>query len=319
MPYNCLRKFDFSELIIKIELEGRFMKRQVLCLLIAMMMLGHASFVTAKTTSSYNPVKVAIKKYKAGNYTGCLQDCQVVIATDPSNTLAYYYMAMAYVQAGKKDMAISAYSKVLALKPNSRLFEYATTGKRCLETPEQCHLDTTSPSQTSELDNFIVSPTSNYLSPNVKAEMEKKHLDAIKNEINSGKDVDDYDLRKLNDNHQDTKNDTLAQKTPSNDEVVAALKVLKAAGLSPFNQQTNYANPYAVQADAYQSPEMTQVSAMLGNNTNNGNNNNMMNMLPFMLAQNKNGSSGGVTPQMMQAMIMNSMMPDFTFDADKDK
>lgn len=292
------------------------MKRQVLCLLTALMILGHASFVCAKT-SSYSPVNFAIKKYKAGNYTGCLQDCQNIISHDPSNTLAYYYMAMSYAQAGKKDEAINAYAKVLTLKPNSQLFEYASTGKRCIETPDQCHIDNSAPSSNPELDKFIASPFNNTIAPAARAEIEKRHLDAIKNEINNGKDIDEYDLRKLNENTE--KNDTTAQKMPSNDEVVAALRVLKAAGLSPLGQQQpSYVNPYAVQADAYQSPEMAQVSSMLGNGNNN-NNNNMMNMLPFMLAQNKNGGSGSFTPQMMQAVIMNSMMPDFNFNTDKDK
>lgn len=295
------------------------MKRQVLCLLTALMILGHASVVCAKTASSYSPVKVAIKKYKVGNYTGCLQDCQNIVSRDPSNTLAYYYMAMSYAQAGKKDEAINAYAKVLTLKPNSQLFEYASTGKRCIETPEQCHIDNSTPSTNPELDNFIASPFSNNIAPAARAEIEKKHLDAIKNEINSGKDVDEYDLRKLNENNSEDKSVSKAQNTPSDDEIVAALRVLKAAGLSPLGQQqSNYANPYAVQADAYQSPEMSQVSSMLGNG-NNTNNNNMMNMLPFMLAQNKNGGSGSFTPQMMQAVIMNSMMPDFNFNTDKDK
>lgn len=296
------------------------MKRQVICLLAIMMFIGHAQFGFAKTTSSYSPVKYAIKKYKAGNYTGCLQDCKNIVVHDPSNALAYYYIAMSYAQAGKKTEAISAYSKVLTLKPNSQLFEYATTGKRCLETPDQCHLDTSSPSADPALDAFIASPVNNNLAPSVRAEIEKKHLDAIKNEINGGKDIDAYDLRKLNENSTDLKNEDTAQKMPSNDEIVAALRVLKSAGLSPLNQQqANYVNPYAVQSDSYQSPEMAQISAMLGNGNNSNNNNNMMNMLPFMLAQNKNGTSGSVTPQMMQAMMMNSMMPDFTINTDKDK
>lgn len=294
------------------------MKRQVLCLLTALMVLGHASFVCAKT-SSYSPVNYAIKKYKAGNYTGCLQDCQSIISRDPSNALAYYYMAMSYAQAGKKDEAINAYAKVLTLKPNSQMFEYASTGKRCIETPEQCHIDNSTPSANPELDKFIASPFNNNIAPAARAEIEKRHLDAIKNEINSGKDIDEYDLRKLNENNSDNKNVLKAQSTPSNDEIVAALRVLKAAGLSPLSQQQpSYVNPYAVQGDAYQSPEMAQVSSMLGNGNNN-NNNNMMNMLPFMLAQNKNGGSGNFTPQMMQAVIMNSMMPDFNFNTDKDK
>jgi len=122
--------------------------------------------------------------------------------------------------------------------------------------------------------------------------------------------------------------DKAAQKTPSNDEIVAALKVLNAAGLNPYSQapqsamvspevQQQVINPYD-QMQNSQTPEMAQLTALMGPSGQSKEANSMANMIPFMLAQNKNGGTN-YSPQMMQAVIMNSMMPDFTLDVDKDK
>ena len=63
------------------------------------------------------------------------------------------------------------------------------------------------------------------------------------------------------------------------------------------------------------SPEMIEnVSKMLGNNNNN---NSMMNMLPMMMSQVQKGQN--IDPRVMQAMMMNSMMPDFSFGSNNDK
>lgn len=65
------------------------------------------------------------------------------------------------------------------------------------------------------------------------------------------------------------------------------------------------------------------IDALFGEKNNNNNNNNMMNsnmmnMLPFMMAQqaqngNTNGQQPMISPDMMQAMMFNSMMPNFNF------
>ena len=56
-----------------------------------------------------------------------------------------------------------------------------------------------------------------------------------------------------------------------------------------------------------QNSQLAEMSMLLGNNNNN--NNSMMNMIPFMMSQAQNGKN--IDPRIMQAMIMNSMMPDF--------
>ena len=43
----------------------------------------------------------------------------------------------------------------------------------------------------------------------------------------------------------------------------------------------------------------------------------MMNMLPMMMSQMQKGQN--IDPRVMQAMMMNSMMPDFSFGSNNDK
>lgn len=313
--------------------ESNSMKKKLLAsalILSAMFCIDSQAFSAVKTKKT-SPVAVAIKKYKAGNYTGCLQDMQSVAAKDPSNAVAYYYIAMSYTQAGRQDKAIEAYSKVLALKPNPTLYEYAVTGKMCLETPDKCKYGDGS----GELEKMIKYNYGKGLSDEVKKTLEQKRLDVIKQEINKDKEIDSYDFRKFKDySNQHSKAeqpDKLAMaveendislfqkneqpKQPTNDEIIAALKVLNQAGLTNFaNPQAQYGNPMM----NAQSEEMAQMNMMLGGNNMQNNNGAMLNMLPFMMAQKQNGQNA-YTPQLMQAMIMNSMMPDFNYNLDNNK
>lgn len=321
-------------------------KKLLFSILILGLFIQASPFSMAQNRYLTNSVSIAIKKYKTHNYTGCLQDCLDIVQRDPSNPLAYYYLAMSYAQAGKKNEAIQAYSVVLALQPKAKLLEYASTGKRCLETPSMCHPPAPKPAkktttatpkdgsatngsapnkpiggndELSDLDKFIASP-SNTLSPTVKQQVERKQLDAMKNNMNSGKIIDPSKLNLLNENKPEIKTESVAEnKTPSNDDIVAALKVLKAAGLDPYSanqlQSANIVNPYADMPGS-QNAEMQQLNMLMGGSSQNQNNNAMMNMLPFMLAQNKNGTNN-YSPQLMQAVIMNSMMSDVNFNVDR--
>ncbi len=74
-----------------------------------------------------------------------------------------------------------------------------------------------------------------------------------------------------------------------------------AYGMSPYGGQ--YANP-----------EMAQLAAMLGSmNSNNGNNNmnNINAYIPYIMSQGANNPDSA--KQMMQAMMMSQMMPEFGF------
>lgn len=307
------------------------MKKKLLCLIaISIFLIQTCSSVFASADGVSNNVKIAIKKYKKGNFTGCLQDCQAIVNINPSNTLAYYYMAMSYVQAGKKNEAIKSYSKVLKLKPNTILSEYASTGKRCLETPDKCILEPTTKNELTEIDKFIASPSADGLSPAVRRDFEQKSLDGVKNEINKDKELDDYNFKKFRDfsgqNTPTEDQDKIALNKPTNEEVKAALKVLSDAGVNPYTntQISDVASPSAqpqdnnTQAENLQNSELMQINALMGNNNQSNNNNSMLNMLPYMLAQDKNGKSN-YSPQMMQAVIMSSMMTDLNYNVDKDK
>jgi len=294
------------------------MKKHLLSLIAISVVIVHFSscaVVAGNTSSTTNAVSIAIKKYKAGNYTGCLQDCQSIVQADPSNSVAFYYMAMSYAQAGKKDEAIKSYSNVLSLKPNPRLADFASTGKRCLETPEKCQADPEDSS--TEVDRFINSQ-GDVMSSTVKKEYTQKNLNNIKNEINADKEMDAYKLKKFvdytNKRSQADDNEVVAQNKPTNDQIVAALKVLKDAGFDPYSQVSL---PNGAMA---QNQEMAQLQMLTGGSNPSSNNNSMATMLPFILAQNKNGAaSNNYSPQMMQAVMMNSMLPNLNFDTEKDK
>jgi tetratricopeptide (TPR) repeat protein len=224
-------------------------------------------------------LKIAIKKYKSGNYTGALQDCLGIVMKDPSNAAAYYYLAISYVQVGKQDEAIKCYSKVLTLNQNDILNQLSLQGKTCLETPEKC---TSSEGDTSDLDKFLAKPSSVF-SPKVLQTLEQKNLDTIKNDINNDKEIDSYKIRQLN-NFSNKK--SMMENNP----------------LSSYTANKNN--------------EIEQLNILMGEGDNQKNTNLMLKMLPFIMAQNNNDTSESYAPQLMQAVIMNSMMPDFTFNLD---
>jgi tetratricopeptide (TPR) repeat protein len=294
------------------------MKKKLFCLATILTILAQTyTCAFAKGIYIDNNTKIAIKKYKMGNYTGCLQDCQRILLANPTNAFAFYYMGMAYAQAGQKDNAIKCYSVVLSMNPTQKLSEYAETGKRCLETPDKCKLEAPKTNNVqevnlSDLDKFIASPPSDGLSDSVKKDFEQKHLDAVKNEINNGEPINNSDGRKLNDSSTpDKTQDKIAQK-PTDEQIKAALKVLSDAGINPKSTMTQ---SYA----SNQNTDLTQLNALMGGNDQQNNNpNNVMNMLPFMLSQNKTGTAN-YSPQLMQSFIMNSMMPDFTYNTDEKK
>jgi len=244
------------------------------------------------TTSA--DVELGIKKYKEGNYTGCIETMSNLIESDPSNAVAYYYLAMAYVQAGREMEAIENYSKVISLNTNPLLTEYASHGKLCLEDPVQCQ------AVLNESDKFIESPYNTGLSKILQSDLEKREIDFIRKEMNRGKEIDPTKFQEYRDfsSSKDVGN-------PSNDEIVAALRVLQRAGLSQ-----SFASPFP---NNNVSP-MNDINAFLSQNSNNAGNNAIMNMLPYL----NNGNNGQqINPQLIQTMLMNQMIPSFSDNNDR--
>lgn len=274
------------------------------------------------TVTVYYPnanIKSAISKYKAGNYTGCLQELFSLVQKDPSNALAYYYMAMSYTHINMQNEAVNAYEKVISLNPGGSLVEYATRGKDCLTGGPACKSPEAvkeQEEQLTELDKFINAPYGNGLSPQLTEEVKQKQLINIQQTINTKEQLEKNDIQRIK--KFDSKNKSSADTDEkiaqvSDEDVLNAIKTLKDAGLN-LSVQTE--NPYN-QMMQYQDPQMLQMSMLLGGNNNNSRN--MMNMLPMLMSQAQKGENKNIDPRLMQAMMMNSMMSDFSFTNDNNK
>ena len=277
---------------------------------------------SSKTTASssldkitvYYPnanIKSAIAKYKNGNYSGCLQELFSLVKKDPSNAVAYYYMALAYTHVDMLEDAVESYEKVIALSPNSYLVDYAIKGRDCLTGGPACQPPEDTSAEEDDLDRFIKSPYGNGLSPELNQEVKQKELNNIKETINKKDSLETKDLEKIKKfDNKSSAEETEKIAQVSDEEILNAVKTLKAVGLNLTVQPEGYASMMQ-----YQDPQMMEMSMLLGGNNNN--NNSMMNMLPMMMSQVQKGQN--IDPRVMQAMMMNSMMPDFSFGSNNDK
>ena len=258
-------------------------------------------------------LKSAMTKYKAGNYTGCLQELFSLTQKEPSNAMAYYYMAMAYTHIDREADAIEAYEKVLSLNPNEFLAEYALKGRDCLTGGPACQ-EEEAQEELSDLDKFIQAPYGNGLSPELNEEVKQKELTNIKETINKKEQMEEKDIdkiKKFDDKYESLSDEPVKIAQVSDEEVLKAVQTLKDAGLNVTVQQEN---PYAGMTQ-YQNPQMAEMSMLLGGNNNN-NGNNMMNMLPMLMSQAQKGEN--IDPRLMQAVMMNSMMSDFSYANNND-
>lgn len=284
-------------------------------------------------------MKSAIAKYKSGNYTGSLQELYTILKKDSANATAYYYLAMVYTKIGELDAAKSCYQMVINLNPNDTIVNYATKGKACLTDSAACGLETgltdSSGDPLDELDKFIQSPFGNGFSDELNNELREKQLKKIQNKMNRGIPLNEDDLKKLNEfnKSEGIKTDKLAmaEDMPSNDEIINAVQVLKRAGLNISTQMPETSakmpkgsatsvpakvealdeEPQTVQTTAQTptvqpytpDPQIQQMTMML-NNGNSNNSDPMMNMLPYMMQN----DGKNMDPQVIQALMMNSMM-----------
>ncbi|MBR1943018.1 hypothetical protein IJ843_04725 [bacterium] len=319
-------------------------------------------------------VKSSIQKYKAGNYVGCMQGLVGYFKKSSDNfknQLATYYMAMSYVQIGNSEKAKLYYNQTKSLNPNNTLGQYAEKGIVCLDDPANCYINIKEEKKPevaqSELDKFINAPYGNGLSSNLNKELERKRLERLRKEMNSDEELNKYEFKNFRDfttnlmNKKSFKFDGLkiaSSSTPTDAEIVDALRVLNAAGLGNIAKQAEAAQTQKsepkteeIQQEVSEvkseyKPDLTReeyqqqiqremmqaqmaamsqpnIDALFGeknnNNQNNMMNSNMMNMLPFMMAQqaaqNANGGNQQqmMSPEMMQTMMFNSMMPNFNF------
>lgn len=291
--------------------------------------------------------KSAIAKYKSGNYTGSLQELYTIIKRDPSNATAYYYLAMVYTKIGEIEAAKSCYQMVINLNPNDTIVDYAQRGKSCLIDSTTCGIEATVDDKVDEtldeLDKFIQDPFNNGFSKELNDQLRQKQLDKLQNKMNRGMPLTEEDMKKLEEFNKTegitTDKLAMADDMPSNDEIINAVQVLKRAGLNistempeerevkPMKgvatsvpakvEDIEETTPHTAQipaqpAQAVQQPQQNyytpdpqiQQMSMMLNNGNANNSDPMMNMLPYMMQNN----GKNMDPQMIQALMMNSMM-----------
>lgn len=349
------------------------MTKKILSILIVLLMSTTCAFAADYHQTLTPEVTKAIKDYKAGNYIGCMQGLYTYLRSGEhnfKNQLALYYMGMAYIKTGNTEKATTYYNLVKNLNPNNTLGQYADKGLVCIHDPENCYLNVTEedikaakkPVYESDLDKFINAPYGNGLSADLNKELERKRVERLRKEMNTDQEINKFDFQNFR-NFTNKKGQILRDKidglkvasnsTPTDEEVLHAIKVLNAAGLNNIAKQAEDSRtvkqtaPQTTQNEvksAYK-PDLTKeeyqkqiqqemmqaqiaamaqpnLGALFGEKNNNQNNNmmmnnNMMNILPFMMAQQaQNGNQNGqqmMSPDMMQAVMFNSMMPNFNF------
>lgn len=258
-------------IIIRREDYGSRMKKSVLTILSMLIILSSTSVIAKPAVSS--ELSEAIKLYKTHNYTQCYVKLEDVIKSDPSNALAYYYMAMTYVQLGNKNSAIENYEKAIALAPkNTNLSKYARKGKICLEIPDKCSISL----YDSPEEAFIRGAGSKKFTDEVRSDYERLKIENMMREINRSDDISPQQFREFKD-FSSMNNET----APSNDEIVAAMRTLQRAG---FGNMIN--NNYS------------DISLLTGENSQQ---NAMLNMMGI----------NSLSPQVIQAMLTNNMSMGF--------
>lgn len=284
-----------------------------------------------KNTENYpNPtLQSAIARYNEGNYTGSLQELYAYIDKHPNDAYAYYCMGLAYTKIGENTAAQNCFQKTINCYATGQLLDMALKGRDCITGGEFCKSpeqllpisDDSENPEASKLDQFINAPyTGNGFSPELQKEYKQKQLETLQKTINRKDSLNEKDIeliKKIQNKSEAISGEKLAMSPsidgePSNTEVLEAIDVLKRAGLNISASEPTApvssaeSNSDVVNKDSFMpSQELQQINMMLGN-TNSSNNDPMMTMLPYMMDSNKNGQN--IDPQIIQAMMMNSMM-----------
>lgn len=146
--------------------------------------------------------------------------------------------------------------------------------------------------QDEQLDKFINAPYGNGLSPDLNKEYKQLQLRKIQESINTGDDNPEKDMNNVNDiKHFDKQSDS---------------GTIKLAYVAPSDEMKKLSqDPEFTQSQR----ELDELRMLLGNDSNSkSSNDDLMNLVPYMSGQDKN-----LSPEVIQAMMIKSMMPDFTF------
>lgn len=244
------------------------MKKKFMTLLSILVLFSAVNVAYSKPTTN-SELALAIRMYKTGNYTQCYTTLNSVIKKDPSNAVAYYYLGMTAAKVGKKEEAIANYDRAISLSSAGQSINaYAEKGKRCLEDPEKCREAT----YESSLDEFVSNITKKNVSDEVKGDYERLKIDQLKRDMNKGDSIDPQKFKEFKDFS------SMNNETPTNDEIVAAIKILQRAGIGNV-----FSNDF---------------SMLTGNNSQQAQ---MLNMI----------GGNNMNPQLIQALLTNNMSLGF--------
>jgi len=275
-----------------------------------------------KTFYSNPTMSSAIYKYKKGNYTGSLQELYSYIKKKPNDPYAFYYMGLNYTRIGEKDVAAKCFQKVINCNAKGQLLAQAVKGRDCLNGGIYCTtplypttlelyngvlLDPNDP-----LDQFIAAPYSGSgFSPEAEREVQQRRMNTQMKKLNQGQGGAPNNQSALPVFEKIAMAADVTTAEPTNEEVLNAIDVLKRAGLNitagdttSTVETTSDVVSEKKNQPSFVNPEYEAINMMMGNNNNN--NDPMTTMLPYMLNSNENGKN--IDPQIIQAVMMNSMM-----------
>lgn len=257
------------------------MKKKLLAVLAFLILVSLSNIAYAKSASSNSTIANAIRQYKAKNYTQSYLTLSEYVKKDPSNPVAFYYLAMNSAQLGKRDEAIANYNKVLSLSPSGQVEYYALKGKTCLEYPDKCNEPA---SKESELDNFIRGRFGSGFSNEARSIHEKQKIDNLMREINRDDEISPQKFKEYK--------DFSSQAKPTDEEVVAALRTLQKAGFGDIINHNNISSDLSLltgRRDSYNGSEYDMLYMLLG----------------------KNSGEAKLSPQVIQSLLSNQMTAGF--------
>lgn len=260
------------------------MKNMFLIIFSAVLLTLTFNIAAAKTATTSPATAEAIKYYKSGNYTQAYLHLKELVEKDPSNSLAHYYLAMTFVQLGKKNDAIQNYEMVLQLSPSSVLSSYAKRGIKCLDNPVGCHEPEVPVDNDTDEDKFIKGNFGSGFSTKARGVYEREKIESMKREINRDADIEFKKFKEYKD---------FSSQAPTNEEIVSALRTLQQAGFGNIFTNNGYSD----------------VSAMLG--TQNNLNNSSYDMINLLTTGNNSGRNYNLNPQIIQALMTSQMTTNF--------
>ncbi len=240
------------------------MTKKALIFLMSILILSNTITVFAKGNCTTDLAE-AIKVYKTGNYSESYMKFSEMAKKDIGNPVVYYYLAISAAQVGKNEEAIANYNKVITLSPQgTSLYRYASKGKSCLESKGKC----TDGDVDSKLDSFIMNNSGKRFSDEVKADFERLKIENLMREMNRSNNIEPQRFKE----YKDFSSKLDVKSEPTNDEIVAALRVLQNAGLTGYmNHNLSYTGSeqqfnsiYGLMGESSLNPQLIQ--SMLTNN-----------------------------------------------------